>query len=178
MTFMFGDVHSTFWTRKSLIGRNSYVETKSFSRNLHGPKPRSCKYCSLGLKPGHWCHHNTISFVFDDWFTAICHQVSDEVTCHSQPLLRLGSICECRCWNCCSCGCIWARIRNSSSRLPQVVCKLLKGVFFKICRICYGLDPFKLHLDHGCMWDPHLVWAFKESCGWCCSSYHDYLTST
>ena len=31
---------------------------------------------------------------------------SDKITCHCQPLLRLGSICECWCWNCCSYKCI------------------------------------------------------------------------
>ena len=95
--------------------------------------------------------------------------IPDKVTCNNQPLLRLGSICECWGWNCCSCRCIWVRIRNSSSRLPQVVCKLLNGVYFKICKVCNGLDPFKLHLDHGCLWDPHLVRAFKKSCRMCCS---------
>ena len=61
MTYMSEDVHSTFRTRKSLMARTPTLETKSFLRDLHGPKPRSCKYCSLGPKPGHRCHHNTIS---------------------------------------------------------------------------------------------------------------------
>ena len=51
---------------------------------------------------------------------------SNQITCHSQPLLGLGSICECWHWNCCSRYCIWIRVRNSSSRLPQVVSKLLE----------------------------------------------------
>ena len=37
------------------------LETKSFSRNLHGTRPISCKQCSLGPQPGHQCHHTTIS---------------------------------------------------------------------------------------------------------------------
>ena len=100
---------------------------------------------------------------------------SNQITCHSQPFLRLGSICECWCWNCSSKCCIWIRVRNSSSRLPQAICKLLERLFFKICKICNGLNSFLLHLHHGCMWDPHLVRALKESCGLCCSQYHDKI---
>ena len=102
--------------------------------------------------------------------------IPNEITCHSQPLLRLGSICECWHWDCCSNWCIWVRISNSSSRLPHVVCKLLEGFLFKICKICNQLNSFSLHLNHGCMWYPHLVWAFKRSCGLCCSQYHDYFS--
>ena len=46
--------------------------------------------------------------------------IPDKVTCHSQPLLRLGSICECWHWNCCSCRCI----QSGSGILPPGFLKL------------------------------------------------------
>ena len=72
--------------------------------------------------------------------------VSHQITCHSQALLRLGSICECWRWDGCSRCCVWIRVRNSSSRLPQVICKLLEFLSFKICKICNRLDSLSLYL--------------------------------
>ena len=103
---------------------------------------------------------------------------SDQITCHSQPFLRLGSICECWHWDCCSKCCIWIRVRNSSSRLPQVICKLLEFLFFKICKICNCLNSLSLDLHHGFVWDTQLVRVLKESCGLCCSQYHDKFSSS
>ena len=100
---------------------------------------------------------------------------SNQITCHSQPFLRLGSICECWCWDGCSRCCIGIRVRNSSSRLPQVICKLLELLFFKICKICNRLNSLSLDLQHGFVWDTQLVRVFKESCGLCCSQYYDKI---
>ena len=99
--------------------------------------------------------------------------VSHQVTCHSQPLLRLGSICECWHWDCCSSCCIWIRVSNSTSRLPQVVCKLLELLLFKICKVCNRLNSFSLDLHHSFMWDTQLVRVLKENCGLYCSQYDD-----
>ena len=101
--------------------------------------------------------------------------VSHQITCHSQPLLRLGSIRECWRWDGCSRCCVGIRVRNSSSRLPQVSCKLLELLFFKIGKICNRLDSLSLDLHHGFVWDTQLVWVFKESCGLSCSQYHDKI---
>ena len=101
--------------------------------------------------------------------------VSHQITCHSQLFLRLGSICECWCWDGCSRCCIGIRVRNSSSRLPQVICKLLELLFFKICKICNRLNSLSLDLHHSFMWDTQLVRVLKESCGLCCSQYHDKI---
>ena len=90
---------------------------------------------------------------------------SSQITCHSQSFPRLGSICECWRWDGCSRCCIWIRVRNSSSRPPQVVCKLLELLFLKICKVSNRLNSFSFDLHHSFMWDAQLVRALKESCG-------------
>ena len=99
--------------------------------------------------------------------------VSHQITCHSQSLLRLGSKCECWHWDGCTRCCIGIRVRNSSSMLPQVICKLLEFLFLKISKICNRLTSLSLDLDHSFMWDNQLVRVLKESRGLCCSQYHD-----
>ena len=54
------------------------METKSFSRNLHGSKLRLCEYCSLGvLNLDTGAITPPFHVVFDNWFTTVTTSIDD-----------------------------------------------------------------------------------------------------